>query len=179
MFQENPEEFISRVSAIIVEEKATMIVDHITYNRLEERYDSAIFTETMPENLSRAYRARKNIQDYVFPDGMAERSVERRFAEDLDAADEVVVYAKLPRSFQIPTPVGNYAPDWAIAFKRDAVKHVFFVAETKGSMSSMQLRGVEEAKIECARKLFDEMADTDVRYDVVDSYEKLLAAVRA
>lgn len=178
MFQENPEEFIVKVADAIVDEKATMIVEHISYNRLEERYDAAIFTESMPENMSRAYHSRKNVQDYVFPDGAAERSVERRFAEELDAADEVVVYAKLPRSFQIPTPVGGYAPDWAIAFKRDAVKHVFFIAETKGSMESMQLRGVEQAKIACARKLFNEMSDTDVRYDAVDSYEKLLELVR-
>lgn len=178
LFQDNPEEFIAKVSAAILDEKATMIVDHISYSRLSERYDSAIFTEDMPESLSRAYHAKKNVQDYVFPDGMAERSVERRFAEDLDAADEVVVYAKLPRSFQIPTPVGNYAPDWAIAFKRDAVKHIFFVAETKGSMRSMQLRGVEKAKIECARKLFNSMNEADVRYDAVDSYESLLELVR-
>lgn len=178
MFQDNPEEFIVKVADAIVDEKATMIVEHISYNRLEERYDAAIFTESMPENMSRAYHSRKNVQDYVFPDGAAELSVERRFAEELDAADEVVVYAKLPRSFQIPTPVGGYAPDWAIAFKRDAVKHVFFIAETKGSMESMQLRGVEQAKIACARKLFNEMSDTDVRYDAVDSYEKLLELVR-
>lgn len=178
LFQDNPEEFIAKVSAAIVDEKATMIVDHISYDRLSERYDSAIFTEDMPENLSRAYHAKKNVQDYVFPDGAAERSVERRFAEDLDAADEVVVYAKLPRTFQIPTPVGSYAPDWAIAFKRDAVKHVFFIAETKGSMRSMQLRGVEKAKIECARKLFNSMNDADVHYDAVDSYESLLELVR-
>ncbi len=178
MFQDNPEEFIVKVADAIVDEKAAMIVEHISYNRLEERYDAAIFTESMPENMSRAYHSRKNVQDYVFPDGAAERSVERRFAEELDAADEVVVYAKLPRSFQIPTPVGGYAPDWAIAFKRDAVKHVFFIAETKGSMESMQLRGVEQAKIACARKLFNEMSDTDVRYDAVDSYEKLLELVR-
>lgn len=178
LFQDNPEEFIAKVSAAIVDEKATMIVDHISYDRLSERYDSAIFTEDMPENLSRAYHAKKNVQDYVFPDGAVERSVERRFAEDLDAADEVVVYAKLPRAFQIPTPVGSYAPDWAIAFKRDAVKHVFFIAETKGSMRSMQLRGVEKAKIDCARKLFNSMNDADVRYDAVDSYESLLELVR-
>ena len=178
LFQDNPEEFIAKVSAAIVDEKATMIVDHISYDRLSERYDSAIFTEDMPENLSRAYHAKKNVQDYVFPDGAAERSVERRFAEDLDAADEVVVYAKLPRTFQIPTPVGSYAPDWAIAFKRDAVKHVFFIAETKGSMRSMQLRGVEKAKIECARKLFNSMNNVDVHYDAVDSYDQLLDLVR-
>ena len=162
----------------IVDEKATMVVEHISYSKLEERYDSAIFTEAMPESMARAYRAKKNVQDYVFPDGSAERSVERRFAEDLDAAEEVCVYAKLPRGFQIPTPVGAYAPDWAIAFKAGSVKHVFFVAETKGSMSSLQLRGVEQAKIECARKLFNEMSDGDVSYDAVDSYESLFELVR-
>lgn len=179
LFKENPEEFITKVGDAIVDEKATMIVEHISYNRLEERYDAAIFTETMPESMARAYRSKKNVQDYVFPDGTAVKSVERRFAEDLDAADEVVVYAKLPRSFQIPTPVGNYAPDWAIAFKQGSVKHVFFVAETKGSMSTLDLRPIEQAKIACARKLFNEMGDADVTYDVVDSFEKLLEVVRA
>ena len=179
LFKENPEEFIAKVGDAIVDEKATMIVEHISYNRLEERYDAAIFTETMPESMARAYRSKKNVQDYVFPDGTAVKSVERRFAEDLDAADEVVVYAKLPRSFQIPTPVGNYAPDWAIAFKQGSVKHVFFVAETKGSMSTLDLRPIEQAKIACARKLFNEMGDADVHYDVVDSYEKLLGIVGA
>lgn len=178
LFKVNPEEFIAKVGDAIVDEKATMIVEHISYNRLEERYDAAIFTETMPESMARAYRSKKNVQDYVFPDGTAVKSVERRFAEDLDAADEVVVYAKLPRSFQIPTPVGNYAPDWAIAFKQGSVKHVFFVAETKGSMNTLDLRPIEQAKIACAKKLFNEMNDVDVRYDVVDSFEKLLGIVR-
>ena len=178
LFKENPEEFIAKVGDAIVDEKATMIVEHISYNRLEERYDAAIFTETMPESMARAYRSKKNVQDYVFPDGTAVKSVERRFAEDLDAADEVVVYAKLPRSFQIPTPVGNYAPDWAIAFKQGSVKHVFFVAETKGSMSTFDLRPIEQAKIACAKKLFNEMGDADVLYDVVDDFESLIGIVR-
>lgn len=177
-FRENPEEFIAKVGDAIIEEKAAMVVEHISYSRLDERYDSTIFTDTMPESMLRAYHAKKNVQDYVFPDGSAEHSVERRFAEDLDAAEEVCVYAKLPRGFQIPTPVGGYSPDWAIAFKAGAVKHVFFVAETKGSMSSLQLRGVEQAKIECARKLFSEMSGGDVCYDAVDSYESLLNLVR-
>ncbi|WP_346674547.1 type III restriction-modification system endonuclease [Enorma phocaeensis] len=177
LFKENPEEFIAKVGDAIVDEKATMIVEHISYNRLEERYDAAIFTETMPESMARAYRSKKNVQDYVFPDGTAVKSVERRFAEDLDAADEVVVYAKLPRSFQIPTPVGNYAPDWAIAFKRESVNHVFFVAETKGSMNTLDLRPIEQAKIACAKKLFNELCDAEVTYDAVDSYAALLERV--
>ncbi|MBR0076771.1 MAG: restriction endonuclease subunit R, partial [Bacteroidales bacterium] len=115
--------------------------------------------------------AQKHILDYVFPDSQGERT----FAEDLDKADEVCVYAKLPRSFQIPTPVGNYAPDWAIAFNDNmGVKHVFFIAETKGSMDSMQLKGVEKAKIECAEKLFNSVSTSKVRYHKVSSYQDLL-----
>ena len=104
----------------------------------------------------------------------AEKSIERKFAEDLDAAEEVCVYAKLPRTFQIPTPVGNYSPDWAIAFYEGKVKHIFFVAETKGTMESLELRPIEQAKISCAKKLFNEMSTSKVRYHDVDSYKTLL-----
>ena len=104
----------------------------------------------------------------------AEKSIERKFAEDLDAAEEVCVYAKLPRTFQIPTPVGDYSPDWAIAFYEGKVKHIFFVAETKGTMESLQFRDIEKAKISCARKLFNEMSTSKVVYHDVDSYQSLL-----
>ena len=176
MFKNNPEEFIRKVSHIIREQKATMIVEHISYNRTENQYDSDIFTkEKSRQTVDKAYEAKKHILDYVFPDSQSERT----FAEDLDKAEEVCVYAKLPRSFHIPTPVGNYAPDWAIAFNDNmGVKHVFFIAETKGSMDSMQLKGVELAKIECAKKLFNNASTSNVRYDVVDSYGSLLDVVR-
>ena len=134
MYRYNPEEFISKVSKLINEEKAAMIVNDITYNQTDGSYDSTIFTAEKNKDFSKAYLAKKNVQDYVFADGTAEKSVERKFAEDMDLDDKVVVYAKLPRGFQIPTPVGNYAPDWAIAFQKGTVKHIYFVAETKGSM---------------------------------------------
>lgn len=175
MFRYNPEEFISKVVRLINEQKATMIVEHISYNTTDGEYDSSIFTaEKGSQSFDKAFLAKKAIQDYVFTDGTAEDSVERRFAEDLDAADEVCVYAKLPRTFQIPTPVGNYSPDWAIAFYEGKVKHIFFVAETKGSMSSMNLRPIEKAKIDCAKKLFNEMSTSNVKYHDVDSYQSLL-----
>ena len=175
MFRDNPEEFIAKVSRCILAEKATMVVDHITYHKLDERYDSAIFAERMPENVGRALETSRCIQDYVFWDSEGERD----FARDLDSAEgKVAVYAKLPRSFKIPTPVGNYAPDWAIAFEKGSVRHVFFVAETKGSMDSLTLRDIERGKIACARKLFKEFSDEDVRYDVVHSYEDLLTVIQ-
>jgi type III restriction enzyme len=129
------------------------------------------------QEYAKAYQAKKAIQEYVFTDGTAVMSVERRFAEDVDKADEVVVYAKLPRGpkgFQIPTPVGNYSPDWAIAFKKGAVKHIFFIAETKGTLDRLQLKPIEQAKIRCAKKLFNEMSTTNVKYHDVDSYKSLL-----
>lgn len=163
MFQNNPEEFITKVSRLINEQKATMIVEHISYDTIEGEYDSTIFTaEKNTQSFEKAFLAKKAIQDYVFTDGVAEKSIERKFAEDLDAAEEVCVYAKLPRTFQIPTPVGNYSPDWAIAFYEGKVKHIFFVAETKGTMESLELRPIEQAKISCAKKLFNEMSTSRV-----------------
>ena len=182
MFADNPEQFIAKVSKLIVEQKATMIVDHICYDRIEGDYDANIFTAggNVREE-SEAYRASKCVQDFVFPDGTAKESVERRFAKDLDAADEVAVYAKLPRGFQIPTPVGNYAPDWAVAFRAGSgIKHLFFVAETKGTMGSLELRDVEKGKIACASKLFNEFQLAgDVRYGQADSYQSLLETIKA
>ena len=175
MFRNNPEEFISKVVKLIKEQKATMIVEHIQYNQIEGGYDSTIFTaEKSSQGFEKAFRATKAIQDYVFTDGIAEESVERRFVEDLDIADEVCVYAKLPKGFHIPTPVGNYSPDWAIAFYEGKVKHIFFIAETKGTMDSLQLKPIEQAKISCAKKLFNEMSTSKVKYHDVDSYQNLL-----
>lgn len=179
MFKNNPEEFISKVIKLIREQKATMIVEHISYNQLEGGYDSTIFTaEKSAQTFDKAFRANKAIQDYVFTDGSAEKSIERRFVEDLDAAQEVCVYAKLPKGFHIPTPVGNYSPDWAIAFYERTVKHIFFVAETKGTMESLNLRPIEQAKISCAKKLFNEMSTSNVKYHDVDSYQNLLNVMK-
>ena len=177
LFKTNPEEFIRNVVRIIKDEKATMIVEHITYNQTEQKYDTYIFTkEKNRDTVDKAYAAKKHILDYVFTDSKGER----KFAEDLDNANEVCVYARLPRTFQIPTPVGNYAPDWAIAFNDNAgVKHIFFIAETKGSMDSMQLKGVEKAKIDCAKKLFNEMSTNNVRYHEVTDYDTMLNEINA
>ena len=175
MFRNNPEEFISKVIKLIKEQKATMIVEHISYDQLEGEYESTIFTaEKSSQGFDKAFRANKAIQDYVFTDGTAEQSIERRFVQDLDAAQEVCVYAKLPKGFHIPTPVGNYSPDWAIAFYEGKVKHIFFIAETKGTMDSLNLRPIEQAKISCAKKLFNEISTSNVKYHDVDSYQSLL-----
>lgn len=147
---------------------------------IEGRYEDEIFTaEKSKVSFDRAFKAKKHIQDYVFTDGTADKSVEQVFAEELDNADEVCVYAKMPKGFHIPTPVGNYSPNWAIAFYEGTVKHIFFVAETKGSMSSMDLRPIEQAKIDCAKKLFNEFSTENVRYSPVASYKDLLDVMNA
>ena len=179
LFCENPEEFIAKVIDIINKQKASIVVEHISYNPSnEDPYTQDIFNLSRSSGeYSNAFKAKKAIQDYIFTDGSATDSVERRFAKDLDFADEVIVYAKLPkgpRGFYIPTPVGNYSPDWAISFKKGSVKHIFFIAETKGTMDSLELRPIEHAKISCAKKLFNEISTSGVKYHDVDSYQNLL-----
>ena len=175
MFRNNPEEFIAKAIRLINEEKATMIVDDITYNQTSGVYDSAIFTAEKNKDFSRAIVGKKNVQDYVFPDSDGEKAL----ATEMDLDEKVVVYAKLPRGFQIPTPVGNYAPDWAICFQKGTVKHIFFIAETKGTMESLNLKPIEQAKIRCAKKLFGELSTEDVVYHDVDTYQHLLDVMEA
>ena len=180
-YRKNPEDFINKVAKLINDEKASIIVERVSYNQVDGTFDTAIFAESKSSGEFRnAYKAEKHIRDYVFVDGLnKDQSVERQFAESLDCAEEVCVYAKLPRSFYIPTPVGNYSPDWAIAFNEGCVKHIYFVAETKGSLDSLQLKGVEGAKIECAKKLFNKMSSSKVRYEYVTNYSDLLDKMSA
>ncbi len=174
-FKTNPEDFIAKAARLINEQKATVIVEHLAYDPVDETFSSDIFTQQKPkEDFSKAMKAERHIYDYVFTDSKNERT----FVKELDSSTDVVVYAKLPKSFFIPTPVGNYNPDWAIAFKDGQVKHVYFIAETKGSMSSMDLREFEKCKIDCARKFFTKITSDQVKYDVVDSYGKLMELVK-
>ena len=174
MYKANPEEFIRKVTRLIMEQKATIIVEHISYNRLEGKFDSDIFTQEKHGTIDRAFEGKKSIVDYVFTDSEGER----KFVDKIDTAKEVAVYAKLPKGFHIPTPVGNYSPDWAIAFQEGEVKHIYFVAETKGSMSSMDLREIEKGKIACAEKLFAQISTSNVKYGKVDSFETLMDIVK-
>lgn len=170
LFKNNPEEFIRNVIKVIREEKATMIVDHITYNPTKtEPYDSTIFVPERRLNINKAIELSKHITPYVSYDSDGERN----FAEALDGATEVLIFAKLPRKLKIPTPVGYYAPDWAIVFEEGTVRHIFFIAETKGSLDNMELRGVEKAKTECAKRLFNSISTNTTRYGVVNKFENL------
>lgn len=175
-FKYNPEEFILKAAALINEEKATAIIEHITYDLLDEKYETDIFTDhTIKGKLGvNAMKAKKHLYDHIVYDSNKERD----FAERLDVDANVAVYVKLPDGFYISTPVGRYNPDWAIAFYEGKVKHIYFVAETKGSMSSLQLREIEKSKINCAREHFRAISGNNVVYEVVDSYKSLMDIVR-
>ena len=174
-FKDNPEEFILKAAGLINDQKATAIIEHITYDVLDEHYGMDVFTDpTIKGKLGvNAMKAKKHLYDHIVYDS----SNERAFATDLDTNVDVAVYVKLPNGFYISTPVGHYNPDWAIAFYEGKVKHIYFVAETKGSMNSMQLRLIEESKIHCAREHFKAISDGNVVYDVVDSYKSLMDKV--
>ena len=174
-FKDNPEEFIIKAAALINDEKATAIIEHITYNVMDEKYGTDIFTDpTIKGRLDvNAMKAKKHLYDHIVYDSTNEKD----FATELDTNTDVAVYVKLPDGFYISTPVGRYNPDWAIAFYEGNVKHIYFVAETKGSMNSMQLRLIEESKIHCAREHFKAISNGEVVYDVVDSYKSLLDMV--
>ena len=174
-FRINPEEFILKAARLINDEKATQIIEHIAYNRLDAAYDQDIFTgATLRGKLGvNAMEANRSLYSHVIYDS----DNERRFAQELDVSDQVAVYVKLPGSFYISTPVGKYNPDWAIAFNEGSVKHIYFVAETKGNLDTMELRGVENAKIECAKKHFAAISNGSVVYSVVDNYSTLMQLV--
>ena len=175
-FKYNPEEFIRRASNLINDEKATTIIDGITYNKIDDKFSNEVFTEN---NLTgklgvNALEVKKHIYDYVITDS----NVEMEFARKLEQG-EITVYAKLPNGFKIRTPFGNYNPDWALVFDNKDIKYIYFVAETKGSMQSAQLKGAEKGKIECAKKHFETISSGEVKYGVVDSYETLIDIVTA
>ncbi len=174
-FKYNPEEFIIKAAALINDEKATAIIEHITYDVMDEKYGTEVFTDpTIKGRLGvNTMKAKKHLYDHIVFDSTNERD----FATELDTNKDVAVYVKLPDGFYISTPVGRYNPDWAIAFYEGSVKHIYFVAETKGSMNSMQLRRIEESKIHCAREHFKAISNGEVVYDVVDSYKSLLDIV--
>lgn len=174
-FKNNPEEFIIKAAALINDEKATAIIEHITYDVMDDKYGTDVFTDpTIKGRLGvNAMKAKKHLYDHIVYDSLNEQV----FATELDTNTNVAVYVKLPDGFYISTPVGHYNPDWAIAFYEGTVKHIYFVAETKGSMDSMQLRLIEESKIHCAREHFKAISNGEVIYDVVDSYKTLLDMV--
>lgn len=178
-FRQNPEHFIAEASRLIQEQKAAVVIKQLTYDEIAGQYESDIFTAGEAKlDITRAgEKMQKHIYDYVVTDS----DKERKFVDILDTCTDVVVYAKLPRGFEIPTPVGNYNPDWAIAFREGTVRHIYFIAETKGGLASLELRPVEQTKIKCARQFFaainQRIESGQVQYGVIDGFDRLMDLV--
>jgi type III restriction enzyme len=169
-FRVNPESFIKEVSKTINAEKATTLINNIIYSKTDQTYEDNLFTlKSFKGSLSEnVLKVQKHVYDYVKTDS----KTERQFATDLETG-EVLVYAKLPNDFKIPTPIGDYNPDWAIVFDTDQFKYVYFIAETKGSMDSLQLKEAEKRKINYAKKHFESLGHLDIKYDVITTYQDL------
>ena len=173
LFKLNPEEFIIKAGLIINDCKALAVIQCIRYEKLNDEFSTDIFTENMLRGKLgiNAIESTKSLYDLVVIDSMG---TEKKFAESLEHEDDVVVYTKLPNGFYINTPMGKYNPDWAVAFREGSVKHVYFVAESKGNdLQQSQLRGSEESKIECARRHFKAISDNGYIYDVAKDYKSL------
>jgi len=176
LFKVNPEEFIREAIKLIDEQKASTIIEHITYDKLDESWNAEeIFVDATigGEYGKNVIDARKHIFDKLRYDS----SIEKKLAEDFEIQDAVELYIKLPSGFYINTPMGNYNPDWAISFREGSVRHIYFVAETKGDTSDLQLREVEKAKIECARRHFSVISSDTVKYGAASTYAELLTLV--
>ncbi len=177
-FAQNPEDFITQASKIINQQKARIIINQVTYNPLDKCYETTLFTDAQVKIDSK--NANGPLEKHVLKYAVTDSQVEKNFIAELENNEEVIVYAKLPNGFKIPTPVGDYNPDWAITFKEGSVKHIYFVAETKGTTSNMEIRGVEEAKIKCARRFFNTInpGDPSISYGVVKDYATMLDILR-
>ncbi|WP_375582234.1 type III restriction-modification system endonuclease [Cyclobacterium xiamenense] len=174
LIRKNPEEFIGKCSKLINEVKASLIINNIVYHKTEERHDARTVFTNDKLALRKSELLKKHIYDFLTSDS----KIESDFAIALENSTEVVVYAKLPKSFHVSTPIANYSPDWAIVFDKEKVRHIYFVAETKGSDSDMDLREVEKLKIHCATEHFKEISGAEVKFEKVSSYEKLIDIVK-
>ena len=174
MVRKNPEEFIAKCGKLINEVKASLIFNNIVYHKTEERHDATTVFTNSKAALRQSEILKKHIYDYLTTDSKTEST----FAKQLEDATEVSIYAKLPKSFYITTPVANYSPDWAIVFDKDKVRHIYFVAETKGSDSDLELREIEKLKIHCATEHFKEISGQEVKFAKINTYDKLLEIVQ-
>lgn len=169
LLRKNPEEFIAKSAKLINETKASLIINNIAYHKTEESFDA----KTVFTNAKNVLRTEEMLQKHIYDFIETDSKIEREFTKNLEQATEVVVYAKLPKGFYIATPVANYSPDWAIVLDNEKVKHIYFVAETKGSENTNDLRGIEALKIHCAKEHFKSISNGEVKFDVIATYDKL------
>lgn len=183
LFAMNPQKFIKEASLLICEEKDKLVTEGISYNKIPgEDFKEDIFAEEIKKNESAQNKdvmiTSKGISDYLFSN-MLDSNIERNFANELEHNENVCVYAKLPLSYSFPTPYGDYTPDWAVCYRDPNKKEeqVYFVIETKGNTDVENLRLKENAKIKCARKLFESMkkdTNSKITYHETKNFEQFI-----
>ncbi|MDQ1161836.1 type III restriction enzyme [Chryseobacterium sp. SORGH_AS 447] len=169
LLRKNPEEFIAKSAKFINETKASLIINNIVYHKTEESFDA----KTVFTNGKNILRTEEILQKHIYDFLQTDSIIEKEFIKNLEQATEVVVYAKLPKGFYVTIPGGKYSPDWAIVLDSEKMKHIYFVAETKGSENIMDHRGIEQLKIHCAKEHFKTISNGEVKFDVITTYEKL------
>ena len=176
LIHKNPEEFIAKLGVLINDVKASLIINNIVYHKTEERYDSKVVFSNDKTVLRDSELLKKHIYDYLTTSSNPSK-IESNFVRELENSVEVIVYAKLPQSFYISTPEAKYSPDWAIVFDKDKARHIYFIAETKGSDSDMDLREIEKLKIHCAEKHFEAIGNGIIKFAKISTFDKLLEIV--
>ena len=175
-FKRNPQQFIEQTAEIINRCKRLALVDGIKYQKIgdEHFYAQELFAKDELTGYLRnmLLDTKRSIYEHVIYDSTTERD----FADALEKNNGVVLYAKLPSWFKVPTPLGPYNPDWAILFDQDGTQRLYFVVETKSSLFTDDLRSKEDAKIKCGEAHFAALGggENPARYMVATSFGDLL-----
>ncbi|EFE8358820.1 DEAD/DEAH box helicase family protein [Escherichia coli] len=172
-FIKNPNSFINEVITRINYVKSLSIIDGIKYYPISsENYAQSLFNEKeLTGYTRRMFKAgNKSLHEYINVDS----DIEREFAKDLEMQEEVKLYTKLPNWFKIPTPLGNYNPDWALVINKNGEDNIYFVIETKSNL--LTLRDNESGKIKCGKAHFESLTplnENPAKYACAIKYEYL------
>ena len=156
-FKINPQKFIEGCIDIINDQMRIHIIDGVKYHKIggndfykQELFENEELFGYLKNNLS---ESTKSPYEYVVYDSKVESTLSKQFEQ----SKNVNLYAKLPNWFKINTPLGSYNPDWVVSWKNDDEEKLYFVVESKGSTSDMDLRPKEQSKIECGKRHFKEL----------------------
>ena len=178
-FKRNPQQFIELTAQVINRCKRLALVDGIKYQKVGDGHFYA--QELFADNELTGYLRNmlQGTQRSVYESVVCDSGTERTFAEALEANEDVVLYAKLPGWFKVPTPLGAYNPDWAILLEQGGAQRLYFVVETKSSLFTDDLRDKESAKIECGKAHFAALggAENPARYLVATSLADVMKAI--
>ncbi len=163
-FAKHPARYLEDCTRLIRHTLASELVAGVTYEPIEGScYEQRALSELDGKEV---HHSLDRIVTLDVEDGEPLRSltqpvavdsgVEYTFAQDMQNRADVLCFAKLPAGFKVPTPVGDYNPDWVI-IKKDSQDEprLYLVRENKDTLAEETLREGERHKIRCARKHFE------------------------